>query len=295
MKQSKTVFAEPLGMPKPDDMAGKAPIRKPQDQPGHVGEQAADPTTPHFHPHNQRRRTMSQREDSDDENTSRVKRQHLDDTSNDGPGSHPTIVASPLQLPHPSDSPATLTAKLNAILAALASGQGLAAATGFLATPNSNRDHIAKACQDMHPEERMMWDEYTANPQLRLPAINWKTDIDAEPTSTKPLKTAKRRAEALNRLYKTDQARPGHVVWLTKNHLVLLPLVKAVARIIGAETDISGGRRGAAVADLQTVNKILGVLGAVVEERKGEIDGAVIARVQTVLGMERKRQRKIVG
>ncbi|KAL8726997.1 MAG: hypothetical protein Q9166_006360 [cf. Caloplaca sp. 2 TL-2023] len=147
----------------------------------------------------------------------------------------------------------------------------------------------------MHIDERIQWDAYITQPHLHLPDINWESDIDPEPTSAKPLKNAKRRAEALNRLYKTDQARSGHAVWFTRNHLESLPLVKAVARVVGAERDICGGDKGIAKADLQTVNAILGVLGEVAKEGKGRVDGMVIARANSVLGAERMRLRSLVG
>jgi hypothetical protein len=53
-------------------------------------------------------------------------------------------------------------------------------------------------------------------------------DREDEPTSKKPLKTARRRAEALNRLYRTDQARPSHSVWFVKkknDHIVDIGLL----------------------------------------------------------------------
>lgn len=45
-----------------------------------------------------------------------------------------------------------------------------------------------------------------------LPDMDWTTDIGPTPLSPTPLKTARCRAEALNRLYKTDQAQPYHSV-----------------------------------------------------------------------------------
>ncbi|KAL8808953.1 MAG: hypothetical protein Q9223_003665 [Gallowayella weberi] len=245
---------------------------------------------------NKRRRHTSPHED---EQTAKdigdpVKRhQHVDTRHQSAKTSESQSI--PLQLPLPCDKPQTLEAKLTAILATVSSGQSLAAATHYLATPHLNRDPIAKAMQEMGPYERMQWDAYTADPQLKLPVINWATNLDTEPTSARPLKNAQRRAEALNRLYKTDQARPGHAVWFTKHHMYLLPLVKAVARVIGAERDLCGGDKGDAMADLQTVNAVLGVLGEMISTGKVGIDGNLIARVQAVLGMERMRLRASVG
>jgi hypothetical protein len=80
------------------------------------------------------------------------------------------------------------------------------------------------------------------------------------PTSAKPLKTARRRAEALNRLYETDRAHEGHVVWITKNNIGLLHLVQAMARVIGEERNLVGGCGGwsaTQLADLQSIKNPL--------------------------------------
>lgn len=243
-------------------------------------------------PRIKRNRSRSPHKDSAEDGTSDPKRYRF---GSSGSASPPSALPKALQLPHSTDPPSTITAKLEAILASLSSGQSIAAVTKFLATPNPNRDAVAKAEQDMHPNERMMWDAYVSNPAITLPAIDWATDIDPAPVSPRPLKTAKRRAEALNRLYNTDQAGPENAVWFTRNYEFELPLVKAMARIIGAERDICGGREGLVKADLQTVNWILGVLGEVVKKRKGGMDGLVVARAQTVLGRERKRLRGLLA
>jgi hypothetical protein len=75
------------------------------------------------------------------------------------------------------------------------------------------------------------------------------------------LKTARRRAEALNRLYGTDQARPSHSVWFVKNHIEYLPLVKAMARVIGMERQMGFDRSSRAdaldLADLHTTRSVI--------------------------------------
>ena len=124
---------------------------------------------------------------------------------------------------------------------------------------------------------------------MPLPPINWAKDTESPPTSAKPLKVARRRAEALNRLYNSKEARPEHAVCFAKHQLVCLPLVKAMARVIGAERDIEGGH----LADLQTVNSILGVVGEVAREPKGDVGGTVLARAQTVLGREPEQLRRV--
>ncbi|KAL8991737.1 MAG: hypothetical protein Q9169_007697 [Polycauliona sp. 2 TL-2023] len=222
------------------------------------------------------------------------KRQHIDDPSNNDPASLPSESAAHIQLPNQSDSSAILQTKLTAILSRLRSRQSIAAATGFAATPNITHDPIAKATQEFTDNQRMMWDAYMASPKVIRP-IDWEQDIEAAPTSKKPLQIANRRAEALNRLYDTDQAQPGHAVWIAKNRVFFLPLVKAIARVIGAERDICGGTGGLAKADLQTINAILGIVGVIAAKKDGKIKGSLLAMVQSVLGAERQRLRVLLG
>ena len=120
-------------------------------------------------PRTKRRRSRSPHKDSSDENdASNPKRYRFDSPSNVNP---PSALPHTLQLPHPTDPPSRFTAKLNATLASLSKGQSIASTTNFHATPNPNRDAVAKAEPEMHPNERMMWDDYLTNPALELPSI----------------------------------------------------------------------------------------------------------------------------
>lgn len=110
------------------------------------------------------------------------------------------------------------------------------------------------------------------------------------PTSAKSLKTASRRAEALNRLYETDRAHEGHVVWITKNKTGFLHLVQAMARVIGEERNLVGGRGGRSasqLADVQSINRILSISGQICQE-SNELRSE-IADIQRVLGIHRHR------
>ena len=104
-------------------------------------------------------------------------------------------------------------------------------------------------------------------------------------------------AQALNRLYKSDKANERHVAWLTKHRITYLPLIKAMARLIGAEINLTGGNGQCSAtefADLQSINRILslssntaivGTLG------KGWSD---ITMAQQVLGRRRRELRALI-
>ena len=71
---------------------------------------------------------------------------------------------------------------------------------------------MKKAVVEMPLQELEAWRLYIQG-KYPLPKVDWDASRDSAPTSTEPLRVAQRRAEALNRLYKTDKADPGHVVY----------------------------------------------------------------------------------
>ena len=68
-------------------------------------------------------------------------------------------------------------------------------------------------------------------------------------------------------------------MWFTKNELVHLPLIKAMARVIGAERNFLGGQcalNAIQIADLQSINKILSVSGQILGELERNAISAAI-------------------
>ncbi|PVH98615.1 hypothetical protein DM02DRAFT_502577, partial [Periconia macrospinosa] len=179
----------------------------------------------------------------------------------------PRSQAQDLLVPQKNDSIMILRQKMAALAEAVRCGRGMAAATNYAACPLQERDATKKAVAEMTPPERQAWDVYTQG-RYPLPDVEWDTSREPPPTSTTPLRIARRRAEALNRLYRTDKAEPGHSVWFTENELAHLPLVKAMARVIGAERNLLGGQctlSAEEIADLQSIDEILSVSGQILE------------------------------
>ena len=203
--------------------------------------------------------------------------------------------AATSDVPQSGDSLEILCSKLTTIANVITAGESVAVATGYSAAASQERRSVQKAISQMHPFERDMWAYFETDPCV-LPDIDWKTNIDLTPLSQEPLKTAHRRVEALNRLYKTDQAQPGHSVWFTKHHLVYLPLVKAMVRVIGVERDLVGGGTWTAtqLADLQSINKILSVTTQIVNGRASNPFLPAITRAQALLASHRDTLRNLI-
>lgn len=170
-----------------------------------------------------------------------------------------------LPIPQEEDSITALERKLVALAEAVHSGKSVALVTSYAACAIQERDTTKKAVAEMSSWESDVWSLYVQG-TYPLPKIDWKTSRGRVPVSPRPLRLARRRAEALNRLYKTTEADESHAVWLVNNELDHLPLVKAMARVIGAERDLLGGQsalNAIQMADLQSINHILSVSGQV--------------------------------
>ena len=204
-------------------------------------------------------------------------------------------AAAILGIPHNQDTLKILCSKLTAIASVISAGQSVAVATGYSAAANPEQRAVEKAVGQMDPWEHRAWEWFQTGSYV-LPEMDWKSNVDSIPQSLRPLKTAQRRAEALNRLYKTDQAKPCHSVWFTKHHLLCLPLVKAMARVIGAERDLVGGGVWTAtqLADLQSINKILSVTSQIVSGHASDPLLPAIARALAVLASHRDTLRNLI-
>lgn len=194
-----------------------------------------------------------------------------------------------LSVPRQEDSVHEVISKLTAILDAVRTGRSIAEITTDSAAPNQCRDLEVIAGSQMPPLEYEAWT--TFNDGLwRLPELDWENNKLSPPISLKSLKVARRRAEALNRLYKTDRAHEGHVTWITQNKIEFLPLIKATARVIGAERNLVGGGewRASQLADLQLVNRILSISAQICQRSESKLLRLKGAEVQHVLGNYRR-------
>ena len=115
--------------------------------------------------------------------------------------------------------------------------------------PKFSDEAIRQAVSQMFPRELEMWNalvskRVTFEDVVTKAPINWDRDFETAPTNKLRLRTARRRAEALNYIYQTDKAVAGHGVWYGKTYAVgWLDAVKVVARLIGAERDLKARKR----------------------------------------------------
>jgi hypothetical protein len=83
--------------------------------------------------------------------------------------------------------------------------ESTAVATAFSAALIQERTASKTAIAQMTPTEKDAWTAFTGG-TYHLPEIDWNNYLARAPTSLRPLKVARRHAEALNQLYKTGRA-----------------------------------------------------------------------------------------
>ncbi|PNP44443.1 hypothetical protein TGAMA5MH_03789 [Trichoderma gamsii] len=201
-----------------------------------------------------------------------------------------------LPIPEKGDSIDVLQRKLTALTDAMRHGQSIASITNYAAATIKERDPIKIATADMPPQEVEAWSLYIDG-NYPLPKIDWSDSCDPIPKSKRPLRTAYRRAEALNRLYKIDNAEPCHAVWFTRNEAVHLDLVKAMARVIGAEKNLLSGQDAldaTQIADLQSINEILALSAQIMDKSRRRTKSQEIASAQQILGSHRDLLRESI-
>jgi hypothetical protein len=198
-----------------------------------------------------------------------------------------------LSVPRQGGSVGQVIIKLTAILDVVRAGKSIAENTTDSAAPNQRASPEMIARSQTPPLEYEAWTTFKQG-LWRLPELDWNKKHLPPPTSLKSLKVARRRAEALNRLYETDQANEGHVTWITQNEIEFLPMVKATARVIGAERNHVGGGEWQAteLADLQLINRILSIYTQIYQESKSKLLRSRVAETQQVLGNYRRTLKR---
>ncbi|KAJ5683409.1 hypothetical protein N7462_006574 [Penicillium macrosclerotiorum] len=141
----------------------------------------------------------------------------------------------PLFLPIPTDEDdlETTASKLHDLADVVSGGNSLALTSGQTATHQNNAEDFAK--ERMRPSELMQYEAWKEQ-SVSLPAFNWVAHVKPVPPGA--LKTFSQRAVAMTTIWKGYTATPENAVWLTDNYPYLLPLVKAVTKVVNAQSHL---------------------------------------------------------
>ena len=140
----------------------------------------------------------------------------------------------------------------------LSVNSSLAAATGCQALELEEQTPESCSIIRITVPEQHYYKAWQAGKITTLPVVKWTVDRRDSPTSRRAVRKASRRAEALNHIYATDKAEPAHTVWFAEEHSMWLPLVKAIARLAGAERNKLAKTEGSTeMIELRTLRRIV--------------------------------------
>lgn len=179
-----------------------------------------------------------------------------------------------MPIPTSSDDLEATATKLQGLASALSSGRGLALTTGSRASPHSHEIE-AFAKERMVDPESAQYEQWKAG-QLDLPQL----DLATHRTVVQPeaLSTFTQRAEAINVIYKCRGVDPENAAWVSTNIPTLMPLVKAVGKILSAKTHLETHGplfklSEAEVAEIQTLKVIAAAAEENVAREKERVRG----------------------
>lgn len=148
----------------------------------------------------------------------------------------PTQQAAPGTTPVPSttDDLETTAQKLEALANVVREGNSLALYTGLKLSSPKPRDAEGIAVSQMTPSELETYTDWKAK-TAPVPPFDWEHNKTAIPTGAQSEKKFTRRAEAMDVVWGYKGATAEHASWLTFNMPGMLPLVKAVSRVLTAQ------------------------------------------------------------
>ncbi|KAJ5115151.1 hypothetical protein NUU61_000910 [Penicillium alfredii] len=184
----------------------------------------------------------------------------------------------PFILPAPAagDVLEVIEGKVRGLAQVVASG-------GRLALPSNQTSTLRKHDAETFAKERMasvereQYEQWKQNPAA-VPPLDWATNTVPIPPNS--LKTFSQRAMAMDLVWHHQGATPEHAAWLTSHMTGLLPLVKAITKVLGAQTH------------LETHDPLARLSAA--ERAEVETLQLVTAAVERNVALERERVRKLI-
>ncbi|KAJ5167823.1 uncharacterized protein N7482_003417 [Penicillium canariense] len=161
--------------------------------------------------------------------------------------------------------------KLSDLVQIISSGRPFALTTGQASTSKPSAEAFAK--------ERMLATELVQYERWKgriypLPAFDWATNI--RPVPEEALKTFSQRAAAMDIIWHHQGATPENAAWLSVNHSDLLPLVKAVTKVLSAKVHLEkynplSRLSETQIAEAKTLQLINAVVGENVERERARL------------------------
>ncbi|KAJ5634678.1 hypothetical protein N7528_002520 [Penicillium herquei] len=139
-----------------------------------------------------------------------------------------------LPVPKSEDTLESTARKLDGLAIAIRNGGSLLLSNGTVSTPQKHdaEDFAKERMTDIELRQYSQWKQN----ELSLPQINWEEN--RSPVVEASSKTFSQRAMAMNIIWGCQAAVPENAAWLSTNILYLLPLVKAVTKLLSAQAHL---------------------------------------------------------
>lgn len=162
-----------------------------------------------------------------------------------------------LQLPKEGDDLETTARKLRSLADVVGSGRSLVL-TADVASNIHERKVETFAKERMLPNELAQYEEWKQE-TFDLPEINWVANV--APVNADSRKTYTQRAAAIDLIWRQRGTTPENAAWLTNSIPAMLPLVKAVTKLLSAQTHLQkndplAGLSETEVIEVQTLQTI---------------------------------------
>ncbi|CAL5866349.1 uncharacterized protein PFLUO_LOCUS557 [Penicillium psychrofluorescens] len=165
-------------------------------------------------------------------------------------------------LPQPHDDLETTVRKMHNIAEVIASGGRITPQSKDI-TSSALRKHDAEsfAKERMSAIERGLYEQWQ-NTQLQIPVFDWTQNVMHLPSEdAQSLKTFAQRAEAMDILWCHKGASPENALWLSSNMDSILPLIKAITKVLNAQQHLEAhdplvGLSGDEIAELEALRLI---------------------------------------
>ncbi|KAJ5108457.1 hypothetical protein N7456_005132 [Penicillium angulare] len=167
-----------------------------------------------------------------------------------------------LPLPEPTDSLRQTLIKVQDLAQVVADAHSLAVRTGYRGAAHTDRDPVSLAMKNMTEMEKEQYNAWISG--ATMPQIDWFKSTKPLPGGARSLGRFKKRACAMQQIWKNSDITTENASWLTTEMVPLLPLVKAVARIQAAERELKGGQSeltAMEIAEIQTTRRIIATSG----------------------------------
>ncbi|KAJ5212122.1 uncharacterized protein N7498_003768 [Penicillium cinerascens] len=151
-----------------------------------------------------------------------------------------------LPIPKDGDDLETTARKVQILASVISSGGNLSVGPGHVSTPKQKQTAEEFGRERMTSPETTQYEAWKMG-IIKLPELDWYNN--QVPVPPEAMQTFSRRAIAMDIIWQRRGMAPEHAAWITINMPFLLPLVKAVTKILRAEEHLQRTQRHARLTD----------------------------------------------